>query len=337
MRNLRNETLSRFLAAPGRFGIYGTGDTAEAVFRTLAEQGLKASAFLDGDRMGEWLGLEILPPEEALGLDLVVTAGSHARDMTVQLRADGFEGPVLDLSAAHRADAAAWFDEALLNESADAIGFARSLLHDEASRDAFDAVLRYRRLLDPGELPPAPPDLGHPEMPVAEGEWMLVMGAGEDECLALADSVGPLGRIHVLEPDPQRGEAVQDAADASALGARLTIHPLACGACCHAPTGAGEETAPVVTVDEFVWGTTSGRVDRLLIAGGNAEEILEGASATLSEHRPQLAVDLAAAPAGLWEIPIQLKEGFAGCRLHLLHHSQGLAATRAYARPSEKR
>ncbi|MBW2315537.1 MAG: hypothetical protein JRH10_15265 [Deltaproteobacteria bacterium] len=331
MRNLRNQTVSHFLTAPRRFAIYGTGEVAEATFRALAEHGLKPNAFLDADRTGEILGLAILPPEEALGLDLVVTAGGDARDMTVQLRADGFEGPVLDLTAAHDDRAAAWFDDVRLAGAAGAIGRARNLFEDDGSREVFDGLLRYRQQLDPGDLPPAPPDLGHPAVPGTDGDWALVTGAEEDECLALAEAVGPEGCVHILEPDPMRLEALRDVAATSHLGARLSIHALACGARCHEPGDDGSDPVPGVTVDEFVWDTTSGRLDRLEVSGCDAMAILDGASATLSEHRPRLSVDLSISPSDLWEIPTYLKDDFPGYRLHLAHHSQGLALTRLYA------
>jgi len=336
MRKLHNQTLSRFLATPGRFAIYGTGATGQAVLRRLAECGLKPAAFLDSHRTGELLGLEILPPEEALGLDAVITAGRGARDMTVQLRADGFEGPVLDLTGAHRETEGGHHDERPLDEAADAIAFARSLLREDGAREIFDAVLRYRRSLDPGELPPAPPAAGHPAVPIREGEWLLAVGLGPTAIADRAGSVGPRGRVHVLEPDPARRQAVTDLAETEAFGARLVIHPLECGAARPRSAGEGDRDAPrVVTVDEFVWEETSGRVDRLEVGRGGAAEILDGASATLAEHRPRIAVCVGRAPSDLWEIPIRVKERFPSYRLHLGHHSQNLAGTRCYGRPSE--
>ncbi|HKJ24070.1 MAG TPA: hypothetical protein VKB65_04555 [Myxococcota bacterium] len=341
MRDLRNETLARFLASPGRFAVYGAGDTGESVVRALGECGLKPSALLDSYVTGERLGLAILPPEEALGLDAVVTAGRHARDMTVQLRADGFEGPVLDLTALHRAPPPAHFDEARLDAAADAIGFARSLIEDDGSRAVFDAVLRHRRSLDPGELPPAPPHPGHPAVPVRDGEWVIDVGSDEAARLELAEAVGPLGRVLVLEPSPARREALAAAAAMSAVGARIAIHALGCGAACLPPDEGDEDAVAVVTVDEFVWETTSGRVDRVRFARDGAEatpsarEVVNGASATLSEHRPCLEIDLSGAADDLWEVPIRLKERLPSYRVHLAHHSQGLGGTVAYARAPE--
>jgi hypothetical protein len=334
MRELRNDTLERFLAAPGRFAVYGAGSTGEAVVQALAELGLKPSAFLDGYATGERAGLEILPPEGALGLDCVVTAGHHARDMTVQLRADGFEGPVIDLSEAHRDPAPPHFDEACLDAAKDEIGFARSLLEHDGSREILDGVLRYRRCLDPGELPPAPPTARHPEVGVADGEWLIVVGADAEACLELARAVGPLGRVHVLEPCVGRRRALGDAAGASALGGRLSIHALACGARCRDAADGGDDAPPVVTVDEFVWEPTAGRVERLCLGGPGARAALTGAGATLAEHRPCVELDVSTGPTDLWELAIQLKEQLSGCRLHLSHHSQGLAGTVCYARPS---
>jgi hypothetical protein len=336
MRDLRNDTLAHFLAAPGRFAIFGAGATGAAVLGALAGCGLKPTAFIDSYRTGERLGLDVLPPEEALGLDCVVTAGRHARDMTVQLRADGFEGPVLDLGQVHRKEAQAYFDETRLDAAAVAIGFARRLLQHDGSRERLDALLRYRRQLDPGDLPPAPPGEGYDAVPIMDGDWVLDVGSPPEALLALAEAVGPLGRVHALEPDPARRAALSDAAATSAFGARLAIHPLACGDACHAPASDEDDESPaVVSVDEFVWESASGRVDRIEIAAAGALEILDGAAATLAEHRPRIALDVAHAPSDLWEVPIRLKERFPGYRLFLAHHSQGLARTRCYARPTE--
>jgi hypothetical protein len=266
--------------------------------------------------------------------------------MTVQLRADGFEGPVLDLTAVHREPAPGHFDEARLDDATDAIVFARSLIEDDGSREVFDGVLRHRRSLDPGDLPPASPLRGHPAVPVVDGEWVLDLGSDEEGRLELADAVGPLGRVHAFEPSGERREALASAVAGSAIGARIVIHPLACGARCRGPVDGGEDAAATVSVDEFVWETTCGRVDRVRIAGGaspapaateTARAVLDGASATLTEHRPRLEIDLAGAPDDLWEIPIRLKEWLPSYRLHLAHHSQGLGRTVAYARMPEAR
>jgi hypothetical protein len=332
MQDLRNEALARFLTSPGRFAVYGAGDTGEAVVRALGERGLKPTAFLDSYATGERLGLAILPPEEALGLDAVVTAGRHARDMTVQLRADGFEGPVLDLTAVHDEPAPRHFDDARLDAADDAIAFARSLIEDDGSREVFDAVLRHRRSLDPGDLPPAPPHVRHPAVPVDDGEWVIDVGSDVEARLELAGAVGPLGRVYVLEPNAFPREALETAAATSEWGARLVIHALACGRTCRPRGVDDEEASAVVTVDELVWETTCGRVDRLRIVGPGVRDVLEGAGATVDEHRPRLEVDVADGPDDLWEIPILLKERVPGYRLHLAHHGQGLAGTFVHAR-----
>lgn len=344
MQVLRNQTLERFLTSPGRFAVYGAGRTGESVVRALGECGLKPSAFLDSFETGERLGLAILPPEEALSLDAVVIAGRHARDMTVQLRADGFEGPVLDLTAVHR-EPSPHFDEGRLDAAGDAIVFARSLIEDDGSREVFDGLLRHRRSLDPGDLPPASPHAGHPAVPIVDGEWVLDLGSDEEARLELAEAVGPLGRVHAFEPHGARREALASAVAASAVGARIVIHPLGCGARCRGPGNGDEDAAATVTVDEFVWETTCGRVDRVRVAtgespsvasGATARAVLDGASATLGEHRPRLEIDLSGAPDDLWEIPIRLKEWLPSYRLHLAHHSQGIARTVAYARAPER-
>jgi hypothetical protein len=335
MHQLRNQTLSRFLDSPGRFAIFGSDATGESVFDALADAGLKPAFFLDLDRTGELRGLEVLEPEAALDLDAVVTAGAAARDMTVQLRADGFEGAVLDLTDVHRAGGAAYHDEALIDAAADTIGFARSLLQDDGSREIFDAVLAYRRSLDPGELPPAPPGAGHPALPVAEGEWVVDLGSDPEALLALAEAVGPLGRVHALSPDPDARCTLEDAAAGSALGGRLSVHAL--GRRRRDASDDDDATPRLASVDDFVWEVTAGRIDRLRVLAPSPHAMLGGASATLAERRPRLVVALAARPADLWELPIQLKERCPGYRLHLGHDGPGATATRLYGRPPEPR
>jgi hypothetical protein len=335
MHGLRNETLSRFLGAPGRFAIFGSDAVGESVLDALGDAGLKPAFFLDLDRSGELRGLEVLPPEAALELDAVVTAGDAARDMTVQLRADGFEGPVLDLTGVHRAGGAAHHDEALIDAATETIGFARSLLQDDGSREVFDAVLAYRRNLDPGELPPAPPGAGHPALPVIEGEWVLDLGSDPGALLALAEAVGPLGRVHALSPDPEARRAIADAVADSALGARLSVHAL--GRRRGDAADDDDATPALASVDDFVWEVTAGRVDRLRVLAPSPHAILGGAAATLGEHRPRLVVALGGRPADLWELPILLKERFPGYRLHLGHRGPGATATRLYGRPPEPR
>jgi len=335
LRQVHNPTLERFLAGPGRFAVYGTGDTGEAALAALAQVGLKPHAFLDSYRTGQLGGLEILAPEQAvdLALDAVVTAGPFARDMTAQLRADGFEARVLDLSGLVRGHAAGHHDQRARDAAADAMAFARSLLCDDGSRERFDAVLAYRASLDPGDLPPATPPLGQPE----PGDRAIQVGAADPEAtLACAEAVGARGRVHVFEPDERRRSELCEALEASPLGARVCVHGAACGRAGRARTAQeGEEsTRPVVVgLDEFVWEDLSGRVDWIrLSAGGCPHEVLEGASASLRERRPRLAVDLHHRPEDLWQLPIRLRELVPAYGLRLGHHSQGLDDTVCYAR-----
>jgi hypothetical protein len=337
LRRVQSPTLERFLAAPGRFAVYGTGDTGEAVLAALARAGLKPVAFIDSYRTGELRGLEILAPEQAveLRLDAVVTAGPFARDMTAQLRADGFEASVLDLSALARGRAAGHYDRPALDAAADAIAFARSLLCDDGSRERFDAVLAHRASLDPGELPPVTPPLARPEA----GDRAIVVGAAEPEAtLACAEAVGAPGCLHVFEPDTRARRELRAALAESPLGARVTLHGAACGRSGRVRPAHEDETgAPrsVVGIDELVWEELSGRIDWIqLSAGGSQADVLEGARASLRERRPRLAVDLYHRPEDLWQLPIRLREIVPAYRLQLGHHAQGLDGTVCYARPT---
>ena len=168
-------------------------------------------------------------PEEAadVGLDAVVTASMYAREMTAQLRGDGFEGPVIDLTVAHQPRWSFHYDVAQLDEASDAIGFARSLLQDDGSREVFDGALAHRRSLDPGDLPPPSPPYRHPAVPVVEGECILDVGAFDGEtALEYAEAVGPRGHVHAFEPARENRAALESALAANPLGGRVTAHAL---------------------------------------------------------------------------------------------------------------
>jgi hypothetical protein len=341
LRGVRNPTLERFLAAPGRFALAGAGPAGEALLAALARLGLKPHALLDSDRTGrtgELRGLEILAPEQAVevALDAVVTAGPFARDMTAQLRAEGFEGRVLDLSGLAQGRFAGHHDLPSLDAAADAIEFARSLLSDDGSRDLFDSVLAYRRSLDPGDLPPASPPFFHPAVAVTAGDQAIEVGAGDPEAtLACAEAVGPLGRVHVFEPREEPRSALLEALADSPVGGRVSVHRAACGrsGSPRAARGGEEGSGRAVGLDEFVWEELGGRVDWIRLSAGSAQgEVLQGAAASLGQRRPRLAVDLHGRPEDLWQLPIRLRERVPAYRLHLGHHSQGLSDTVCYAR-----
>ncbi len=353
MRRVANPVLRRFLAAPGRFAIYGTGAGGTAVADALAELGIKPYAWVDTYREGELAGLAILSPEEAVeaGLDAIVTASMYARDMAAQIRGDGWEGPVIDLTVAHQERWAGHFDCDWLDAHADAIAAARALLADDDARRLYDAVLAHRRSLDPGDLPPATPPYRHPAVPVRDGDWVLDVGAFDGEtALEYAEAVGPLGRVHAFEPSGENFARLEAALETHPCGARVTAHRLgawkAAGELAIHSEGDvpsqfqvgedGNETIQVTSLDDFVWEHTAGRVDWIKLDVEGAEhEALEGASATIAERRPRLAVCIYHRPGDLWELPAKLHGMMPGATLHLGHHCQNLYDTVCYVRPPD--
>jgi len=333
LREIRNETLARLLSAPGRCAVYGTGAAAAGVLGKLSRIGLKPHALLDADRTGELHGLEILAPEAALGgLDLVITASPFARDATARLRADGFEGAVIDLGSADRFRH--HYDVTRIEAEAEAIAFARSLLMDDGSRHVFDSVLAHRRSLDPGELPPESPRGANAVG--RDGERVLDVGGRDEEAvLETAQALGPHGHLHVFETDRGVRIALRDALAGSALGGRVTVHALEDGAGDPQKIALDDEDAPVSrTLDEFVRDSAAGRVDRIRLAAGPGQQAaLDGAAAVIAERRPALVVALAHRPDDLWQLPIRIKEQVPAYRLHLAHHTQSLDGTVCYATP----
>ena len=361
LRDVRNAALTRFLEAPGRFAVFGTGAGGEAVAEALAALGLKPEAFVDSYREGRFRGARILGPEEAaaVGFETIVTASMYAREMTAQLRGDGYEGPVLDGTVVCDPRWSGHFDETVYDDARDEISFARSLIQPE-SRAIFDAVLAHRRSLDPGDLPPPTPPYRHPEVPVLPGERIFDGGAFDGETsLDYAEAVGSEGRVHAFEPASENLERLREAVAQHPHGARVSVEPVGCwnrtGEIRLATDGApsqfrvttaeanadgesapGTEAIRVVALDEFAWEQTAGRVDWIKLDVEGAErEALAGAKALLTERTPKLAICIYHRPSDLWELPILLKETVPGYRLHLGHHSQNLYDTVCYARPPD--
>ena len=275
----------------------------------------------------------------------------YAREMTAQLRGDGYDGPVLDATVVCDPRWARHFDVSAYENARDEITFARSLLQDDGSRELFDAVLAHRRSLDPGDLPPQTPEYRHPAVPIAAGECIYDVGAFDGRTsLDYAEAVGPTGRVHAFEPSRENLERLQAAVTSQASGGRVTVHGVGCwkrsGELSLRTEGTpsqfqvaddGDERIRVVALDDFADEHTGGLVDWIKLDIEGAErEALAGARGLIERCAPKLAICIYHRPHDLWELPILLKEAVPGYRLHLGHHSQNLFDTVCYARSSDE-
>lgn len=349
---VENRAFEAFAAAPGRFAVFGASAGGRSLLGFLRGHGLAPCAFLDNARSGEVEGIPVARPAawRELGIERVVIGSMYGREMSAQLRAAGFAGPIADLSALHVDRWRGHFGERLQADRAGRIAAARALFADRASRECFDRLLRYRRTLAPEDLPEATPQYRHPELPVRAGEVVINAGAFDGATsFDYAEAVGPGGRVHAFEPVASNHRLLVDAIAESPVGARVVPWRLGLWkerARLRIDTGAehpmqfridrdGGEEIDVIALDEFARREGLARIDWIKMDIEGAErEALAGAARVLRELSPKLAICVYHRPDDLWELPLQMAELQPGARLHLAHHSQNLYVSVCYARPA---
>ena len=349
---IQNAAWEAFAERPGRFALFGASAGGRSLLAFLREQGLAPLAFLDNARSGELEGLPVARPSawRELGIERVAIGSMYGREMSAQLRRDGFGGAILDLSALHLERWRGHFDERLQRERAARIDAARARLADRASRACFDRLLRYRRTLAPEDLPAPTPQYRHPALPISAGEVVVNAGAFDGATsFDYAEAVGPGGRVHAFEPVDRNHRVLLDAIAASPIGERVV--PWKFGlwserARLRVDTGAdnpmqfrvqrdGGEEIEVVALDEFARREALPRIDWIKMDIEGAErEALSGAARVLREGRTKLAICIYHRPDDLWELPLQMAELAPGAALYLGHHSQNLYESVCYALPA---
>ncbi len=350
--NIQCAPLERFLADPGRFAIFGASACGRGVHDWLVRHGARATAFLDNARSGELGGIEVLPPREwaRLELETVVIGSMYGREMSAELRALGFTGAVIDLSALHVERWIGHFDARVVRERADAVAAARPRLADESARTTFDRLLAYRRTLDAAALPEPSVQYRHARVPVLTGEVVLDGGAFDGRTsVAYLDAIGDTGHVHAFEPVAATFAALCATVETRGLSShvtpwkhglwhrreRLLVRTEEENAMQCRVHEDGDEEIDAVTIDEWVAGQDLARLDwiKMDIEGAEREALL-GARDTLARLAPKLAICCYHRPDDLWELPLLIGELMPGARLFLGHHSQNLFESVVYALPA---
>jgi FkbM family methyltransferase len=195
-------------------------------------------------------------------------------------------------------------------------GAARNLLEDDESRDAFDAVLRFRQLAPNRWQSPTPTaDLQYMPMwlrsMVKEPLHIVDAGAYRGETLRELAAVVSMGQAWTFEPDPQNYLAlVQNMSDWDApithvpagLSDRADVAEFTVGLGeASSVTPGGAAMVPMVALDECLHRAPVNFMK--LDVEGHELEALEGARKTLLRERPVLAIAGYHRWDDLWRIP----------------------------------
>jgi FkbM family methyltransferase len=217
---------------------------------------------------------------------------------------------------------------------------------DERSRRVLDAVLGFRRTLDPRRLGPVI-DRDLYDLPgllrYADDEVYVDGGAFDGDTVRLfqARTFGRFERIYAFEPDPETFVRLRQN-----FATEPRVEPINAGLHCRkgalrfrddASRGAifapdGEVEIDVTTIDD-VLGDRPVTFIKMNIEGAEIDA-LHGAAQAIRRWRPKLAISAYHRPSDLWRIPRLVRELNADYRLYLRQHDGGVIETVLYALPS---
>jgi FkbM family methyltransferase len=225
----------------------------------------------------------------------------------------------------------------------------RDRLADDRSRQVLDAVIGFRRTLDPALLQPvvSEHDLYAPEdlFTFGDDEVYVDGGAFDGDTIRsfIARVDGRFGAVYAFEPDP-----VTYAKLTANFRDEPRVHPVHAGLYSHggslrfrddASRGAifaadGDIEMPVTTIDTVLGGQRLTYV-KMNIEGAEIDA-LQGGRNAIRKWRPRLALSVYHRAADLWRIPQLVLELNPDYQLYLRQHDGGIIETVLYALPSPK-
>lgn len=220
-------------------------------------------------------------------------------------------------------------------------------LADERSRQVLDAVIGFRRTLDPALLQPVltEHDLYAPEGLFEFGADEVYVDGGSYDGDTIRSFIGRVhGRfadIYAFEPDPVTFEKLT-----ANFRDEPRVHPFHAGLHSHggslrfrddASRGAifaadGEIEMPVTTIDD-VLGDRRLTYIKMNIEGAEIDA-LKGGRKAIAKWRPRLAISVYHRASDLWRIPQLVLQLDPDYRLYLRQHDGGIIETVLYALPS---
>jgi FkbM family methyltransferase len=344
--------------------LFGAGRLGQHVLPRLRGTGVRVLAFADNNPRlwgKEVEGVEVLEPREAVRR----FAGSAVFVVTVYTN-----GPVLrqaqELGAPTLKFAElAWrFPDALLPhgclehphklvEQQDDVRRAAGLWADDASRREYLGQLEWRFSLDRACLPPAvdPRDTYFPDELIRSLAEEVFVDCGAFDGDSVRDFLkrrrGVCGKIVALEPDPLNcgrlraflpslptNVAEKITVLQNAVGRRRETDRFNATGTAGSSVGAGEYEVEVVPLDEALANERPTYI-KMDIEGAEPDAIL-GASRTIAESAPVLAICLYHAQEHLWQIPLMLRSLQERYRFFLRRYSDECWEQVCYAVPAER-
>jgi FkbM family methyltransferase len=351
---LREEAALPFLAGSGPVYIYGAGNVGKDVFRLLREKGIEVAALLDRRAQpgASWQGVPILVPDDP-GISPSARKAGHviigifnyqAEIPPIQhLLASLGYGRVTTFLDLHHHFVAELGNRYWLTKldfypgQKERIAAGYDLFSDEASRELFATVLRFRFTRDYSVLPT--PSLADPYFPAGLPSWpgplrFIDCGAFDGDTLRqLRERKLAVEAVAAFEPDPGNFRKLADFTPGTISEADATTVLFPCGVSektkqVRFSTGQGTSSAVSETGDGVIQcvalddALPSFRPNLIKMDIEGAEyDALLGARRMIERHRPGLAICLYHRPDHLWTIPLLVASWLPGGRHYLRAHA----------------
>ena len=356
-----------------RVAVYGAGEAGDKVLAALAGKrpDVRPVCFLDSHKNGHRNGLDIRKADAGLkrDWDLVLVASAWWREIAAHAGSLDL-GPVLvaDFALWHKYV----YSKQEMADLADRFQAVRALLATDQDRAVYDLVVRARMPWEDaafmGEKSHVPELAGYEGLlrttlahqqgqyldHVRPGAVRTILHAGAwdgEDCDRFMDFFPGLEAVHGFEPQgtarvpAERLERFQRDGRVRIVPAGLWNEPgrlrlsgsgMACRLLPNHGSAGEEGLVPVTSVDAHVAEHGPAAVDYLCLDVEGAEaEALAGASRTLDEHRPQLAVCIYHRKHDIHELPLFLARRLENYVFHVGHYHRFLNETVLYAVPEE--
>jgi FkbM family methyltransferase len=336
--------------------IVGAGPEGQRLARLCATRNIRIDAVVDDDsaKNGMILGGQRVAPVQALTAlpksTVVVIASHRVLRVTRRLRDLGFKTVVpfamLQVLAPKIFPPHMFYDNLLedLSKHRPEYEALHDRLADDQSRQVLEAVIEFRRTLDPLVLQPvvSERDLYAPDglFEFADNEVYVDGGSFDGDTIrSFIERVhGRFDAIYGFEPDP-----VTFAKLKGNFSDEPRVHPIHAGLHSHSGTlrfrddasrGAifaddGEIKMPVTTIDD-VLGERRLTYVKMNIEGAEIDA-LKGGHNAIRKWQPRLAISVYHRASDLWRIPQLVSELVPDYRLYLRQHDGGIIETVLYA------